>query len=116
AGARPAPAGASGRAPAGARARGAGGSRRYFSSLSVRVGRRAVLVALPESIFVVAAPLVSSSAQPQSVPALIAASTLAVTGIANDVFVDGTKLAVAVEPIVRPATPFQVRVDELQLE
>ena len=63
----------------------------------------------------VAVPLVSRSSQPQRVPALIAASTSAVTGTVRAPGDDGTKVVVAVDPIVSPPSPFQFRVDELQL-
>ena len=63
-----------------------------------------------------AVPLVARSSQPQSAPALIAESTSAVTVTVLAPVVDAENVPVAVEPIVRPVTPFQVRVDELQLE
>src|SRR3954451_789187 len=60
--------------------------------------------------------LVARSSQPQSVPALMAASTSAVTVTVLFPVVEEEKVPVAVEPIVSPLTPFQLRVDELQLE
>ena len=47
---------------------------------------------------------------------MIAASTSAVTVTVWAPGDDGTKVVVAVDPIVSPPTPFQFRVDELQLE
>ena len=63
-----------------------------------------------------AVPVVARSSQPQSVPALIAASTSAVTGTVLAPVVAPEKVVVAVEPIVRPPRPFQLSVDSLQLE
>jgi hypothetical protein len=54
----------------------------------------------------VAVPLVSRSSKPQRVPALIAASTSAVTGRVKAPGDDGTKVVVAVDPIVSPPSPF----------
>jgi hypothetical protein len=61
-------------------------------------------------------PLVARSSQPQRFPALIALSTSAVTVTVLAPVVEAEKLPVAVVPIARPLTPFQVKVDELQLE
>src|SRR5262245_54968930 len=63
-----------------------------------------------------AVPLVARSSQPQSVPTLIAASTSAVTVTVFAPVDDAENVPVAVAPIVSPLTPFQVSVDELQLE
>src|SRR5215472_10218305 len=82
----------------------------------LRDGRLPVALFSEEPTAETAVPLVSRSSQPQSVPALIALSTSAVSVRVWDPGVVGTNVVVGVEPIVSPATPFQLRVAELQLE